>query len=77
MKGAREGLINSNKEKQRVINTSLDLIQNPAYKGFGTKAILPYYDTIQKILVADPSQGSGLTLSEVVEIDLTSLNLLQ
>ena len=77
LKGAREGLINSNKEKQRVINTSLDLIQNPAYKGFGTKAILPYYDTIQKILVADPSQGSGLTLSEVVEIDLTSLNLLQ
>ena len=77
LKGAREGLINSNKEKQRVINTSLDLIQNPAYKGFGTQAILPYYDTIQKILVADPSQGSGLTLSEVVEIDLTSLNLLQ
>ena len=77
LKGARDGLINSNKEKQRKINTSLDLVQNPAYKGFGTKAILPYYDTIQKIIRADPSQGSGLTLNEVTEIDLRTLNLLQ
>jgi hypothetical protein len=77
LKGARDGLINSNKEKQRKINTSLDLVQNPAYKGFGTKAILPYYNTIQKIINADPSQGSGLTLNEVTEIDLRTLNLLQ
>ena len=77
LKGARDGLINSNKEKQRKITTSFDLIQEPAYKGVGLKTIAPYYNTIQKIINADPSQGSGLTLNEVTDVDLRTLNLLQ
>ena len=72
LKNARERLIESNREKQRKISDSFTLVQDPAYKGVGTKTILPYISTIQNILKADA------TKAQVFEnIDLRSLDLLK
>ena len=72
LKNARERLIESNREKQRKISDSFTLVQDPAYKGVGTKTILPYISTIQNILKADATKA---TVFE--DIDLRSLDLLK
>ena len=73
---ARNDLIDSNREKKRTITSSYTLIQNPVYEGVGLTAISPYISLIDKIIKADPTQGAGLTLDEVLNIDIRGQNLL-
>ena len=77
LRKARNDLIDSNREKQRTISTSYDLIQNPVYEGVGIQAVSPYISLIDKILKSDPTKGSGISLSEVFDIDVRSLELLR
>jgi len=73
---ARNDLIDSNREKKRTITSSYTLIQNPVYEGVGVTAISPYISLIDRIMKADPSKGAGLTLGEVLNIDIREQNLL-
>ena len=77
LRKARNDLIDSNREKQRTISSSYDLIQNPVYEGVGIQAVSPYISLIDKILKSDPTKGSGISLSEVFDIDVRSLELLK
>tara|TARA_A100001391_G_scaffold73972_2_gene47814 strand:+ start:9499 stop:11577 length:2079 start_codon:yes stop_codon:yes gene_type:complete len=72
LKNARERLIESNREKQRKISDAFNLVQDPVYKGVGTKTIMPYYSTIQNILKADATKAQVFE-----DIDLRSLDLLK
>lgn len=77
LKNARQNLISNNKDKQRSITSTFEIIQNPAYGGVGTRAIAPYFPLIQQIILSDVigSASADVSSGDGIDIDLRNQNL--
>jgi len=73
---ARNSLLDSNLDKQRVIQTNYSSITNKAYGTTGLKTIAPYDAMIQQILNANPSSfGTMQPIQGAINVDLRGQNI--
>ena len=71
---ARENLIRNNQDKRRSIESTFNIVRNPAYKGVGNDAIEPFVTDILRIIYGSPNipQTSGDITSGIIDINLES-----
>jgi len=75
LKNARSSLVKNNRDKQRAISSTYEIVQNPAYQGVGVKAITPYSSLIEKIINTKISDTSKIDMSQIIDIDLRDSDL--
>ena len=75
LKNARSSLVKNNRDKQRAISSTYEIVQNPAYQGVGVKAITPYSSLIEKIINTEISDTSKIDMSQIIDIDLRDSDL--
>jgi hypothetical protein len=76
LKNARNSLLDSNLDKQRVIGTNYSSITNKAYGATGLRTIAPYEVMVQQILNANPSSfGTMQPIQGAVNVDLRGQNI--
>ena len=76
LNNARNSLLDSNLDKQRVIGTNYSSITNKAYGATGLRTIAPYEVMVQQILNANPSSfGTMQPIQGAVNVDLRGQNI--
>lgn len=72
LKNARRSLMDSNLERQRNVEKTYRLLQNPVYGNIGINAISPYRSVIEAIINANPSDIKSMeTVGKTFDIDMT------